>query len=112
MPPKLPTWLPALILCVGGSLAIRTAHLGVFAAGAITPAGTVWASGDRDMSCGVELQSYDAHSDHVLDTFTGAVHSQPQAFVFPAGTCLAGDGATYRIDGRVPCAEPHIYEVV
>src|SRR5205085_8256306 len=70
------------------------------------------ADGDREMWCGVQAHSFDSHTDpNVLDSFTGAVRSQPQGFVYPAGTCLAGDPATRTTTGRVPGNEPHIYEV-
>src|SRR2546421_4387248 len=76
-------------------------------AGALRPTPRRWADGDREMWCGVQAHSFDSHTDpNVLDSFTGAVRSQPQGFVYPAGTCLAGDPATRTTTGRVPCNEP------
>jgi hypothetical protein len=85
---------------------------GRFMVGAIKPTFESWIYGDREMWCGVQVRSFDAHFDpNVFDSFTGAVRSQPQWYVHPAGTCLAGDAATRTTTGRVPCNEPHIYEV-
>ena len=86
---------------------------GRFGPSAITPTQSSWATGSRDMACGVILNHREAHADLSQDIpFTGSVRSQPQGFVYPARTCLAGDGATYQVEGSVPCTEPHVYEVV
>ena len=86
---------------------------GRFVAGAIRPTSRSWADGDREMWCGVQARSMDSRIDpDVLESFTGAVRSQPQGFVYPAGTCLAGDPVTRMTSDRVACDEPHLYEVV
>ena len=85
---------------------------GRFGAGALEPTFESWLTGDRELWCGVLQRSSEAYPNEDLETFTGAVKSQPQGFVHPAGTCLAEDAATLTTIGRVPCNEAHIYEIV
>ncbi|HVW32467.1 MAG TPA: septum formation family protein, partial [Acidimicrobiia bacterium] len=44
--------------------------------------------------------------------FTGAVHGQPQALLWPTGSCLGGGDGTTTFAGTVPCTAAHLYEVV
>jgi hypothetical protein len=86
---------------------------GKYGVGGIEPSAEGWAGGDREVWCGLDAKRHDAHFDpDTLEAFTGGARSQPQGFVYPAGTCLAGDAVADTTSGRVPCAEPHLYEVV
>jgi hypothetical protein len=85
---------------------------GRFGVGAIRPTLLSWNVGDREMWCGLEAQSQAAdHDPDVTDAFTGTVHSQPQAMLWPTGSCLGGQAGTGAFDGIVPCSAPHLYEI-
>jgi hypothetical protein len=85
---------------------------GRFHVGAIRPSLQGWDQGDREMWCGLESVSQAAnHDPDVSDPFTGTVHSQPQALLWPTRSCVAGQAATGALDGTVPCTDPHLYEI-
>jgi hypothetical protein len=84
---------------------------GRFGVGVLQPTSEGWAVGDREIWCGVQIASFDRHSDTEAEPFTGKAQEQPQGFVYPVGTCLAASDATEGM-GRVPCSEPHTYETV
>ena len=86
---------------------------GRFGIGAIHPSLESWNDGDREMWCGLEAHSQAADADpDVSELFTGSVHSQPQALLWPTGSCLGGGDGKTTFDGTVPCTAPHLYEVV
>ncbi|GEL16464.1 septum formation family protein [Pseudonocardia asaccharolytica] len=79
---------------------------GRFRVGALKPAPSKWAEGDRGLRCG--LQS--ASRSGALYPITGKVAEQDQSAVYEPGTCLAIDGRT--IGDPVSCAGPHAVETV
>ncbi|MFC5996198.1 septum formation family protein [Pseudonocardia hispaniensis] len=79
---------------------------GRFRVGALKPAPSKWADGDRELRCG--LQS--ASRSGALYPITGKVAAQDQSAVHEPGTCLAIDGRT--IGDPVSCAGPHAVETV
>jgi hypothetical protein len=85
---------------------------GRFNVGAIRPSRESWNDGDREMWCGLQATSQAAdHDPEVAESFTGTVHSQPQALLWPTGSCLGGQPGTGTFDGTVPCTAPHLYEI-
>jgi hypothetical protein len=86
---------------------------GRFGVGAIRPSLESWNAGDREMWCGLQVHSLAAdHDPEVSDLFTGTVQSQPQAMLWPTGSCLGGQEGSRAIDGTVPCTAAHTYEIV
>ncbi len=79
---------------------------GRFRIGALRPSPGKWASGDRELRCG--LQS--ASRSGALYPMTGKVADQDQAAVHDPGTCLGIDGRT--VGDPVDCADPHAVETV
>ena len=86
---------------------------GRFGIGAISPSLESWNAGDREIWCGLEVHSQAAdHDPEISDLFTGTVRSQPQAMLWPTGSCLGGQEGTRAIEGTVPCTAAHTYEIV
>jgi hypothetical protein len=86
---------------------------GRYGIGAIRPSRESWNSGDREIWCGLQVRSQAAdHDPEISDLFTGRVQDQPQALLWPTGSCLGGQKGTRAIDGTVPCTAPHTYEIV
>lgn len=79
---------------------------GRFRVGGLKPSQTKWASGDRDMRCGLQRASRSG----ALYPITGKVADQDQSAVFDPGTCLAIDGLT--IGDPTSCAGRHAVEAV
>jgi hypothetical protein len=86
---------------------------GRFVVDALYPTPQSWAQGDREMWCGFEAASQAAGPDPATgESFTGTVKGQPQALLWPTGSCLGGQPGAVPFDGIVPCAAPHVYEIV
>ncbi|WP_238439213.1 septum formation family protein, partial [Frankia nepalensis] len=77
---------------------------GRFYLSAVHPSLDGWQRGERDVHCGLSGRTPYAATPGRHDLFTGSAEGADQAWVFPAGTCLASDA-----DGvvGVACAEPH-----
>ncbi len=87
-------------------------RFGAFQVGAIKPLPNLWASGERSVWCGIEATiRVAADSPNHPEPFTGAVRTASQAFLWPTGSCLAGDAATSTVVGTVPCSQAHLYEI-
>jgi len=85
---------------------------GRFVVNALYPTLQAWNHGDRDMWCGLEASGQAADRDPANgQLFTGAVKGQSQALLWPTGSCLRGQPGTGTVDGTVPCAAPHLYEI-
>lgn len=79
---------------------------GRYRVGALKPSAAKWATGDRDLRCGLQSSSRSG----ALFTTTGKVADNDQADVQDAGSCLGIDGRT--IGDPVSCAQPHAVETV
>lgn len=79
---------------------------GKFRIGGLKPSPSKWASGDREMRCGLQYSSRSG----ALYPIVGKVADQDQSDVVDPGRCLAIDGRT--IGDPVPCSGPHAVEAV
>jgi hypothetical protein len=79
---------------------------GRYYATAIQPSKESWATGDREMWCGVGEHSFTRPPrPSMIMPFTGKVEGTSQDFVSPVGSCWAGSSYA------VPCAQSHKWEV-
>jgi hypothetical protein len=77
---------------------------GRFSAGGIMPIPASWATGQRDLQCGIYAAIPDANApDGYTDVTTGSAKGADQASVYPAGGCLV-ESPSSRL---VTCATPH-----
>ncbi len=77
---------------------------GRFVTSMIRPTRSGWDANDRRLVCGL-IAAGDRSTPNRLVVFAGLVEGADQAWLFPAGTCLALTETENK--GEVPCSAPH-----
>lgn len=73
---------------------------------ALKPSEADWASGNRDLRCGVWWSGLGG----TLQPITGRASEMNQSMVWPTGTCLALNEKS--VGDPIDCARPHAYEMI